>query len=193
MSNIIKSIIIKLLYIIIIPIILYDLILIVQSARNKTETPDVFGIKLFTIVSGSMEPRIKINDIVIIKECQDSEIELNDIIAYRVEDRIVTHRVVGIDVQNDESYYITRGDNNNAFDSDKISFNQVEGKFVGVIPRVGKIFVILKNKIVFGVIIVFLGFLYYLDRKKITRQMERKAKRRKFERNNNLKKEEIPN
>ncbi|MBR6034184.1 MAG: hypothetical protein IKP28_05590 [Clostridia bacterium] len=47
----IKYILIRVLYIIIVPIIIYDFILIAQTMINPYKTPNVFGIKTFNIVS----------------------------------------------------------------------------------------------------------------------------------------------
>ena len=50
-----------------IPIILFDVVFMVKTIKNPDKTPEIFGIKLFSIVSDSMNPIIKKNDIAIIK------------------------------------------------------------------------------------------------------------------------------
>ena len=70
-----------LLYIIITPIIFYNLTLIIKSCINPYETPDFFGYKNFIIVSGSMEKTIMTGDAIFVKEVPQEEIEVNDIIS----------------------------------------------------------------------------------------------------------------
>ena len=51
----IEKIISILIYIIIIPIIIFNLTIMIKSYINPTEIPDFFGLKSFVIVSESME------------------------------------------------------------------------------------------------------------------------------------------
>lgn len=81
--KLIKNILIKLIYILLLPIIIWDLIIIIETIQNPNETPSVFGIKTFCIISGSMEPTISVNDIVIIKEVEQNEIKRGDIVAFK--------------------------------------------------------------------------------------------------------------
>ena len=54
------NLLIYMLYTIIIPIILYDMFLIIHTIINPNSTPDIFGYKTFSIVSGSMGAMIAI-------------------------------------------------------------------------------------------------------------------------------------
>ena len=116
----IKNILVKLIYILLLPIILWDLIIIVQTIQKPNETPSVFGIKTFCIISGSMEPTISVNDIVIIKEVEQNEIKRGDIIAFKHKGETITHRIIKISKdENGELLYTTQGDANNTEDEDK--------------------------------------------------------------------------
>ena len=55
-------------YIILIPILIYNISLIIQSLVKTSETPNFFGIKTYVIISGSMESELQIGDIVIVKK-----------------------------------------------------------------------------------------------------------------------------
>lgn len=181
----IKAIIINILYIIIIPIIVYDLILIVQAERNPEVTPSAFGIKTFTIISGSMSPVINIDDIIIVEECSKSDLELNDIITFKIDNEIITHRIINIQNVDGRLVYITKGDRNEVSDTEKIEFGQIEGKYLFRIPKLGKLSNWLKNKVVFGFILTFLCMGYIMQRillyRKVDRKERRKEKRIKFE------------
>ena len=181
-----KNILITLLYIIIIPIILYDMFLIIQTWVSPNSTPNMFGIKTFSIISGSMEPTIKKNDIVIVKKVQQSEIKTNDIITFNLENEIVTHRVIKIEKIDGQIIYTTKGDSNEVSDLRKIQYNQIEGKYIGKISKVGKLFTLLKNKIIFGIVLFVLVICYMWQRKSIAKKVERKKKREKYERKKRL-------
>ena len=92
--HIIGKIISIVLYIILIPMIIFNFTLIIKSFINPNETPDFFGYKSFVIVSGSMEPTIMTGDAILVKEVPQSEIKENDIISFSQGEMIVTHRII---------------------------------------------------------------------------------------------------
>lgn len=180
--KIIISVLIYALYIIIIPIIIYDMFLIAQTIINPNKTPDFFGYKTFSIVTGSMEPTIKINDIIIVKKEDKKNIRKNDIITFKIENEIITHRVIDIAYDNGTLIYTTKGDKNDVTDIERVQFEQIEGKYVTKITKIGKIFTILKNKYIFSLILILLIIFYIIQRKTIQRKKERKNKREEYER-----------
>jgi len=180
--NLIINVFIYILYIIIIPIIIYDMFLIAQTIINPNKTPDFFGYKTFYIVTGSMEPTIKINDIVIVKVEDKKNIQKNDIITFKLENEIVTHRVIDIAYNNGTLIYTTKGDKNDVTDIEKVEFEQIEGKYVTKVSKIGKMLNILKNKYIFGLILILLIICYIIQRKILLKKKERKYKREEYER-----------
>lgn len=99
----------------------------------------------FAIISSrSMEPTFDIGDVVIYRDkFAHNDIKEGDIIAFKspAEDKIVTHRVVGVTPLG----YITKGDNNPSVDSDIVHRTWVRGVVVERngeplrIPYIGKI------------------------------------------------------
>ena len=84
----------------------------------------LFGINFFKVVSGSMEPNLKINDVIIVKKTND--LNVDDIITYKDKSgQYVTHRIVEINDNN----IITKGDANNTNDN-PITYDDVVGKLV---------------------------------------------------------------
>ena len=94
--------------------------------RNKT----IFGYTARVVVSGSMEPNIKINSLNIIKQCDISDINIDDVICFNYSQDIV-HRVVK-KTTNDDGYIIlnTKGDANANVDSIEINNDMIIGKVV---------------------------------------------------------------
>lgn len=162
-SRLIKRILTIIIYILLIPIILWNLIIMVQTIKNPNETPSVYGIKTFCIISGSMEPYIQINDVVVIKEVPQNEINKGDIITFDVKGEKITHRITNIEAdENGELIYTTKGDANNIEDETKVTFEDIEGKYIGKIPKVGKIIMALKSKTTVFIILAILILLYFI-------------------------------
>lgn len=106
-------------------------ILVAVSALN---IPD--GYKLYTVQSGSMQPTISVGSLVIVKPVNDYKLE--DIVTYQKEDFTTTHRIQEIKTENDTTFYITKGDANDASDSEPVFSNQVLGKVIFSLPFLGR-------------------------------------------------------
>ncbi len=103
----------------------------VKITFNKDIHTNFFGYRVFEVASGSMEPTLSINDLLIVK-VSDEELKKDDIIAYMRDDSIITHRIIMVD----ENSLIVKGDANNTIDS-PINKDQVIGKVVKVLPQFG--------------------------------------------------------
>lgn len=96
----------------------------------------MFGIKMTAIASNSMNPYFYRGDIVVVKTCDDYQID--DVIEYRHNNMMVVHRIVEEKVDSSgEVYFITKGDNNNANDTWVVTKSQIKGKVQFVIPKIG--------------------------------------------------------
>ena len=95
----------------------------------------LLGFRTYKVITGSMEPYLHVNDIVVIKKCNDYKV--NDVITYKKDNEYITHRIISIN----DNEVITKGDANNIQD-EPIRKNNIVGK------------VVYKFK--------FFGFLYYL-------------------------------
>ena len=144
--------------VIIIPIIIYNLILIIKYINNPYKTPDFFGFKTYEIISRSMENTINKNDVIVVKDVSQKEINKNDIIAFSNGKEIITHRVINMENINGKMFYTTKGDNNRYQDKEKISYEQIEGKYIFKIDKLGYIFNFLKNKYLLSILFVILIF-----------------------------------
>ncbi|MBP3596270.1 MAG: signal peptidase I [Clostridia bacterium] len=169
-----------LIYIILIPIIIYNIMLIVKAAQNPNETPSVAGIKSFVIISGSMEPELKIGDVVIIKKCNQEDLKVGDIISYRSGQSIITHRIHDIIKKGNSIKYETKGDNNNISDRSFVKFEDIEGKLIQKISNVGNIILLLKNKVVIIAILIMFYIMYLHNINVEEKRILRKEKRRKL-------------
>ena len=89
----------------------------------------VFRYHAIAIASGSMQPKVKKGDVVIVDQKYNIEdLKVGQVIAYKYDDIIVVHRIVD-KIKVDKKYYIyTKGDANNAKDDYIIYENMVLGK-----------------------------------------------------------------
>ena len=94
----------------IIMVVVLAFVLIVCLQRFSNNKISFFDYRIFTVVTGSMEPRYKIGDILIAKEKAPDEIKVGDAISYlanrgEVKNNVVTHEVVNI-TQNENGEYL---------------------------------------------------------------------------------------
>ena len=113
--------------------------------KFKTKNLDTPLYGAYIIVSGSMEPLIKVKDAVLIKRIDnENDVKMGDVVTYRSTDPtyygiLVTHRVVDIKNENGKKIFITKGDHNETIDRSPINFSQINGKVVMRIPKIGYI------------------------------------------------------
>ncbi len=83
----------------------------------------LFQYESIAIISNSMTPTFERGDLVIYKK--EAPISNQDIIVYQREKRIIVHRVIN---QNN-NYYITKGDANKSLDQNKVSAKDIKGVY----------------------------------------------------------------
>ena len=105
-------------------------------ARVNGGTPSVFGYTLHRIETGSMEPELHVEDVILCKDISDvKEVQAGDIITFqggaRFDNRKVTHRVQTAPYLDDagEWVLVTKGDANE-IDDGEIKFDKVESKML---------------------------------------------------------------
>ena len=177
-----RKIINSIITILLIPILIYNLALILQAILNPYKTPDFLGIKTYVIVSGSMIPELNIGDIVVVKNVAEEELNIGDIISFRQGQSVITHRISDKIEEDGKIEYKTKGDNNNTEDLQTITYKTVEGKVIKTIPKIGIVIIALQNKMII-IIIALIIFLYFWQSEKTKNKKEsRKLKRIEYER-----------
>ncbi len=163
---------------------MYNLVLVAISFISKQDFNGLFGYKAYNIVTSSMEPNINIGDIIITKNVKDQDdLNVEDVISFKQNGEVVTHRIIGIEEVNGEKRFITKGDNNNIPDLEKITFSQIEGKKIITIPYLGKIVEFLENRVIFLIIILIILILYLYRLNKVEKSELRREKRRNIKPN----------
>ncbi|MDD3452972.1 MAG: signal peptidase I [Bacilli bacterium] len=109
-------------------------------------TSGFYPVKPVVILTGSMAPAINRGDVVIYSKINYNDIEIGDVIVYNLNKIKVIHRV--IDIQTTSKYekiLITKGDNNSSRDNLSVKQNQVLGKLIGIIPKMGYPTILIKE------------------------------------------------
>lgn len=145
-------------------IIFINVTLLVKADINKDTIPDFLGFTPFIIVSGSMEPNIPVNDIIITRKTPKEKIKIGDVISYKDNEAniVITHRVVSIQNNNGEYYFETKGDSNNSADKNLVAYSQIQGRYLFSIPLVGNIIIYVRTPRGMGLVLTFVISLYIL-------------------------------
>ena len=129
-------------------VLLMLLVVVMQRATNNTIS--VGGVRMFSVATGSMVPVYNVGDILISMEIDAEDIKVGDDIVYlgkkgTFSGKVVTHRVISIEKQEDGNYkIITQGVANNAADPE-IDQTQVYGKVICNVKILGWIGGLVRN------------------------------------------------
>lgn len=99
-----------------------------------------FKYQPIAIMSNSMVPEFFKGDVIIVKKIEKKEytnLKIGDIILYKIDDSVVSHRIVAINKNGKKLYFTTKGDNNNAPDSKYVKEEQIIGLVKYSIPKIG--------------------------------------------------------
>lgn len=179
--NLIKRLLAISIAVILIPIIIYCILLIFQTSVLNKDMPTIFGKEVFIMVSESMEPEINVGDIVILEKYDNQELKIGNIISYKYNEEIITHRIIGIIEIQDKIIYKTKGDNNLQNDEISIEKSDIIGVYSNKIPALGSIFLLLRSEIVIIAIFVLIVLIYEYNVKKEVTENKRRLKREKLE------------
>lgn len=180
MLNKVKKIISIIILIMLLPILFVNGVILIDSFVHPNEVPSFFGWKPFIVLSGSMENEICSGDLAIVKEVDNEIIKENDIIAFKNEDLVTTHRVVEIIQENGITKYKTKGDNNNIEDNGMVSQEQIEGLYQFKISKLGNLAMFTQTPI--GMVICLsIPIALLIIMQKIENEKETKSKSKKEE------------
>lgn len=145
------------------------LLLLISSKSEKAF--DLIGYRTYTVLSGSMEPEFYPGDIVIVKNKNKAELKVNDIVTFVDDGDIVTHRIM----KEIEEGYITKGDNNEVEDARTLEDENIIGKVLIDIPKLGYVMQFLSKPIVIAGELILLAIFIIIYNN--TDQKEEKQKK----------------
>ena len=125
-AHIILNIVIAIVFLVVL-IVGYNYIQLQILHKDYT---NFFGYTVFEVSTGSMAKTLNIYDVILVKITK--EVEQGDIITYKYDGELITHRIMKIDGDK----LITKGDANNTEDK-AITKDDIIGKVISVYPKVG--------------------------------------------------------
>lgn len=157
---------------------------------------DIFGYRVFSVQSGSMEPKIKIGSLVLTKNQADYKI--NSIITFKTNQGkdTITHRITGVQTDSTGVFYETKGDANDAPDNELVSQDNVVGEVKFTAPYFG--YLVSSIKTLPGLIIFIIipaTIIVYEEINSIRREIKKitgKKSRKKKDSNKSVAKKDNP-
>ena len=139
----------------------------------------LFGLQVFTVLSGSMEPVYHVGSLIYVKDVDPFELESGDVITFMLdENTVATHRIVEVVPDEEDDSVVrfrTKGDANENVDGSLVHYKNVIGSPVFTIPQLGYVASFIQNPpgmyyaIALGAVLlamVFLPDLFGDDKKK---------------------------
>ena len=168
-----KFLIIKIILIVIASLMIGYAIFAMNASILGGSIPMPLGFGLAEVVSPSMmtdDPKTSINvgDVIVI--VPQKEYEVGEVVAFKDEIGIVTHRIIG---ENEDGTLVTKGDNNNGEDPRSLRKEYIIGKYTGIkIPNLGPVLSVLKHPVVMMLMILIIVLLLILSGRKEKEQDE---------------------
>lgn len=173
--------------ILVVSILFINIYNFIQIRVLHKDVGTINGYAFLEVISGSMEPTIKVGDLVIINT-NDKDIKENDVITYvSPNGSLVTHRVN----ENSSNGFITKGDANNTVDEEVVIKDNIVGKYAFKIPYFGIVINALQKPLTL-ILILIIGIIICIlkstDENGIPKELSDEEKEFiKYKRNNKLK------
>jgi len=162
-------------------------LLLVFTAFNPIKS-----FQVLRVMSGSMEPKIKVGSVVFIQKVKLETLEESNIITFASQEdpnMSITHRLVKIEEKEGKTVFKTRGDANNSDDITETLPSQVKGKVVFSLPLLGYLSVWIRKPAGFGLLVILPAISIIISeilniKKTIEKEVEKKyAKQEKHSKN----------
>lgn len=116
--------------------------------------PKLFGLRLYGVETGSMEPAYSVGSVVYVADASADEVQTGDVITYMLGSdttTVMTHRVV--EIREAERMFLTKGDANELVDAEPVSFDRLIGKPVFCIPNIAPVSAFMNSRAGMAVIV----------------------------------------
>lgn len=164
-------------------ILLISLIILIQRFSNNTKA--FLGYRIFRVETGSMIPKYKIGDVLLVKEKDTQNIQVGEDLVYlgkekSMKGKIITHQIINKEQKDGKTYFYTKGIANNSIDP-IVSEEQVNGIVKQKMLITTFICNLLNNRFIFYFIFIvpltvyiFFSYIHYQEKKYIGKINNRK-------------------
>ena len=123
------------------------------------QAPQVMGFSILRVLTGSMEPAIPADSLLLVQRTEPEALQPGDVISFFSPDpgldgALNTHRIQQVVAEGDTLEFITKGDANFLEDQQPVAAQQVVGKVIFISPTLGKFVRLISNPLVFGLAIL---------------------------------------
>lgn len=159
--------------------IIISFIILVLFTRVFPRSDGIFGLKIFSISTASMSPKLKVGDVILVQKTDYNKIKVGDIISYEgmtseFKDKIITHQVEQIITEKDRYIFYTKGIANPILDP-AVYQEQVYGVVIHKIFIISIISRMMRN--IFGfifIVILPLSILFRAELKELKLLLKKK-------------------
>ena len=168
---------------IVITIFVLSFVLVVCLQRFSNNEIAFLDYRLFTVVTGSMEPKYSVGDVLLAKEVEPKKIEVGDSISYlgttgQFKDRVITHEVIEIEKDNQGKYLFHTKGIANVVEDPIVKEEQIYGVIIGEIKILSIIYVLVAKPL--GMfILVIIPIFYIIGSEFLTYLLDKEEERRK--------------
>lgn len=123
------------------------------------QAPQVMGFSILRVLTGSMEPAIPADSLLLVQRTEPEALQPGDVISFFSPDpgldgALNTHRIQRVETDGERIQFITKGDANLLEDQRPVEAQQLVGKVIFVSPTLGKLLRLVSNPLVFGLAIL---------------------------------------
>lgn len=146
----------------------YMIIIVVVSLAILLVGVKMFGFKIYTVLSGSMEPEYRVGSLIYVVDTNINELDVGDVITFNVTNKVVaTHRIVEIEDDLNGIKFRTKGDANDFIDENYVESSNVIGTPMFMIPYLGYVASFMQTKsgkfITIGISILLIIIVIVID------------------------------
>lgn len=153
---------------------------VMKNTRTGNWQPPLY--QAYVIISQSMEPTIHVQDAIVTKRAND--LKVGDVCTYLSKNPsyfgiMITHRIIDVKTNDKgEKVYIFKGDNNNTADQMPVEKDQIYGRVIMKIPKIGYVQYFLSNAYgwIIAIVVPCVGIITF-DIIKLVKSSRRKRKR----------------
>ena len=170
-------------YFILIFLIIITISISIQSIKNPDKIPNIFGYKIFMVLDEKMDKNINYGDLVFTKNVKPENLNIGDLIAYRVNNIVIIHEIESIKKEEKENKIVNVEMNVKIAENEVKGINTVKGEQVeGIInrkiPKIGSILFAIQKPINLAIIIgviLFIGSIFYFIAWNLDKKEEKQA------------------
>lgn len=116
-------------------IVISIFILFTVVMTRQGDAPNIFGYSMFRVMTGSMEPTIPTDSLIVVRHAEPAEVRQGDVISYYSSDpelggAINTHRVVSVECDEGKYQFTMKGDANTVDDQYPAMGDSLIGKVI---------------------------------------------------------------